>query len=298
MKIPTLYDLSHPIVSGPNCTFSVVDTKPRPTFEEGDSHGMFFITSRIDNLHSNVATHIDFPGHLDGTASGAVSSIGEYPVERFIGRTLVLDVSHKLEAIRRFFRENGEVNIEPRDEHNWLAFFESLESLEVDREELEELIQGSGELTPDTKGLLFHTGLGSFWQNKQFDSWRYIYFWGPYLSTASCDFIVKNKLSFVGVDAFQLEHPIINFRGDELPLVLNEKCRDLVRRLLNYLTGRANHNDLLGNDIFIYENLSLPEAINGHVVDFYGPPLNIQLVGVNDNGLARPVAVLKELGKE
>ena len=73
----TIIDISHPIRSSDPCSFGTSENIPEISYEEGESHGTFFITSRIDNLHSNTCTHIDFPGHLFGLAETFAKSIGK-----------------------------------------------------------------------------------------------------------------------------------------------------------------------------------------------------------------------------
>jgi kynurenine formamidase len=99
---------------------------------------------------------------------------------------------------------------------------------------------------------------------------------------------VEARLSFVGVDSFQLEDPIINFNGLELPLALNQSARQFVKERLGSIERFSNHLALLGHDILIYENLRLPPEIRNRLINFHGVPLNMRLEGMNDNALVRP----------
>src|SRR5689334_16473214 len=97
--VTKLVDLSYPITNRAPCTFATADKVPTVTFEEGDSHGLFFVTSRIDNLYSNAGTQIDLPAHLSGVSSTSTKArplsptVGDYPIDRFVGQVAVLDFS-------------------------------------------------------------------------------------------------------------------------------------------------------------------------------------------------------------
>jgi kynurenine formamidase len=282
------YDLSHPITEQPACSFSVIDTIPKVRFMEGESHGVFFITSKIDNLFSNFCTHIDFPGHISELGSRYYDSIGRYPIERFTGQTVCLDFSHKLNTIREFFDARGYLKIDFNSGEMVKAFLDSLNILEITTVELNDALKKINSNLEGIKGLLIYTGLSKFWKYEINDSWNFIYFFGPFLSAECCDLLISKDISFMGVDALQVEHPIINFRGDEKPIILNPDCRQHVTQKLDDLEKNMVHKKLLGNDILIYENLNIPPELVNSIFTFSGVPLNIQLSGVNDNALARP----------
>jgi kynurenine formamidase len=141
-------------------------------------------------------------------------------------------------------------------------------------------------------GILVYSGVGRYWTYDTFDSWSYAYFYGPFLSREACESVVHGGLSFMGIDAFQLEHPLINFSGDALPLVLSPECREYVNTRLPELSPFPNHQRLLSNDVLIYENLDIPGALGDQTAFFSGVPLNLQLPELTDNALARPYAVL------
>jgi kynurenine formamidase len=130
-----LYDLSHPITSEGSCTFARTDARPAATFQEGDSHGYFFIASALHNLGSNLCTHIDFPGH---TLGGAVKPklVGEYSIEHFAGNVAILDFRDKMEAVRAFFSDDGKITSQLSDERSWEEFIDSLQELEISLHEL------------------------------------------------------------------------------------------------------------------------------------------------------------------
>jgi kynurenine formamidase len=291
---PTLVDLSHPITDKPSCSFSLVDRVPRVAFEEGDSHGMFFITSHIDNLGSNICTHIDFPGHLMSLGPEENWMVGEYPLGRFVGPVLICDVSRLVEPVLSHFSSEGLLKIEPSDGDAILAFLKELDVAVIDCAILEEAADQAEIALSDMHGVIFRAGISEYWKYATFDSWQYAYFYNPYLSDDACRLLIEADLSFVGIDAFQLEHPIINFEGDELPVILNPGCRNYVSAKLAEVNEFANHKLLLGSDILLYENLKVPVELGGKVAQFTGIPLNLQLPNVNDNALCRPFVYLPD----
>lgn len=293
-KSPAIIDLSHPITDKPSCSFSLADRIPKVSFEEGDAHGMFFITSHIDNLGSNVCTHIDFPGHLASLNSDDGVLTGQYPVERFIGPVLVCDVSAKMDQLLTAFSEDGSLAIEPTDGQRMLSFLQALDTAAIGASDLRRFGEQADTSLEDLRGLVFFSGASRFWQYATFDSWQYAYFYNPFLTQDACELLVNAGVSFVGIDAFQLEHPIINFVGDELPVILNTGCRRYVAEKLDQMDEFANHTGLLAADILLYENLNVPAELAGSVVDFSGVPLNLQLPDVNDNALCRPYARLPD----
>jgi len=287
-------DISQPINNRPSCSFALVDTVPRLSFEEGDSHGVTFVTSRLDNFRTNTCTHIDFPGHLASLGRQFPKAVGHYPIERFIGPVFILDVSQKMAPLLTYFDKVGKLAIDKHAEADVLNFLNLLDTLSITRADIENALKTSNCAIEKLSGLLLYTGLSDWWRNEKFESWEYIYFYGPFLSENACDLLVANRLSFVGIDGFQLDHPIINFNGHELPLVLHSSARQHVSTKLEQIDKYSNHHSLLGKDILIYENLRIPPELRNREVMFSGVPLNLQLEGLNDNALARPyVTVVK-----
>jgi len=216
-----------------------------------------------------------------------------YSVERFIGPTLIADFSTKRHVVSPFFDQEGKFSVEATDGARVLEFLKSLDDLQITRSDIERAFDVAKIQNPHRlKGLIIHTGSSQFWQYRKFESWNYAYFYSPFLSEDACDLLINLGISFVGVDAFQLEHPIINFNGHELPLILNATARDYVESKLALQDEFSNHFALLGNDILIYENLRIPLELRGLEVLFSGPPLNLCLEGLNDNALVRPYAVV------
>jgi kynurenine formamidase len=283
-----IIDLSHPIIDAPPCSFALADKQPRLTFEEGDSHGTYFVTSSIDHLPSNLCTHIDFPGHLaHSTREEMQRTVGAYDLGRFVGDVVVLDFRHKLSSIATYFDEDGMLTIPSSDGDTMLSFLQALDTLCITDSELIDAVKAASATLSELTGVLFVSGASAVWQYHVFDSWAYRYFYNPFLSEAACAVLTAADISFVGIDAFQLEHPLINFRGDELPIVLHPSCREYVANRLQGTTF-INHTALLGNDVLMYENLRIPPELCGRVLGFSGAPLNLQFPDLTDNALVRP----------
>ncbi len=175
-----------------------------------------------------------------------------------------------------------------RDAETCLAFLRSLDKLEITKQDLDQALGTMQIGINSLRGVIFYTGLSDSWVYRKFESWEYIYFFGPFLSPDACAELTAGGISFVGVDCFQLEHPIINFQGQELPIILNPDCRRYVSNKLDEVEFWNNHKGLLGNDILIYENLNIPAQLKDALVQFVGVPWNIRIDGVNDNTLVRP----------
>jgi len=286
------FDLSHAIREQPNCSFEVINKLPEIRYLEGGAQGSFFITTKINNLFFNISTHIDFPGHLPELRGKFSDSVGAYAIERFVGSVLVLDFSSKLQKIKSFFDDKGKFLVDLKDEEKMMLFLKALEKLEISTSEFNEVLKICSASLSSLKGILLYTGLSAYWKYEINDAWNFIYFFNPFLSSEVCEQIACYNFSFIGVDTSQIEHPIVNYNGDETPLVSNPKCREFVIEKLNAINGRLNHKILLEKDILIYENVNIPPEVANCVVDFSGVPLNFQIEGMNNNALARPYAVL------
>ena len=281
-------DLSHPITDRPSCTLSLSDTVPKVHFQEREvSKGVLSVTSILQNMGSDVGTHIDLPGQLVDL-SGSALVVGDYAPSRFVGEVLVIDVADKLDAIKPFFNVYGKFTVDAADEETMLAFLQSLERLQITARELDAAAERCGVSLTDLKGVLLFSGLSAYWKYEICESWQELYFFNPYLAVNACQLLADSHLSFVGIDAFHLEDPICNYGGDEAPLVLNPKCREIVAAKLERAARWLNHRLLLENDVLIYENLRIPKQLKNRTVKFSGVPLNIRLKGVTDNALVRP----------
>ena len=285
---PIFHDLSHPITPDGPCTFVPNEHKPWATFEEGESHGFFFITSCLHNLPSNLSTHMDLPGHIV-LGGQEPPMVGEQPLSSFSGRVIVLDVRDKLAEIGGYFDASGFCHLKPEDADSWNAFLKDCRSLEIDKDEL---IRRIDELNPthEFDGVLFYCGNAGFWRpGHRSLATEYIYFYNVFLSDRAAQWLLRQGLRFVGIDSFQLEDPIINFRGDEAFAVRDEALRGYVKKRLSERELYSNHRTFLSAGVPIYENLNLGAEVAGKMGWFFGAPLNIRIPGVVDNALCRPV---------
>lgn len=288
-------DLSHPITADGPCTFSRLNQPPTATFQEGDSLGTFFLTSVLHNLGSNLCTHMDLAGHIV-TGGANLPLVGEYPVANFLGDAIIIDVRDKMAPLAPFFDENGRSIIAPTDVDGWSRFIAVLPLLEISKQELIERVERvrNGR---DVRGVIFLCGNARFWKPGQYNANDYAYFFNVYLAEKAAQWLVGLGITFVGIDAFQLEDPMINFRGDEAFLA---KAQELRRDVLERLGMRelySNHRTLLSNQIAIYENLNLSPDLANRFGFFAGQPLNLQLPGLVDNAVCRPVFIPRQEGE-
>jgi kynurenine formamidase len=294
----TCFDLSWPLTSETPCTFSSSDKVPIATFEEGDSRSLFFVTSRIDNLYSNAGTQVDMPAHLPSSRQRIESdvrprkaTVGEYPIERFVGDVAVLDFSAKMLPLEPWFDDDG---VFVRDRFaDFGVFAEQLDGLEISVSEFDRALTDLQCNLDDLNGVLIYSDTSRFWVEKIYESWEYRYFYSPYFSTDLAKFLVDSRLSFVGIDSFQIEHPASNFRGDELPVMVNSEARQLLREINDGRKGHTNHDYLLGGGLMIYESLRLSTEVTGTRGYFSGPPLNLRLAGLDDGAMTRPYLIVK-----
>lgn len=280
-------DLSHPITAAGPCTFVRTDQKPRATFQEGDSHGHFFLTSVLHDLPSNLCTHMDLKGHIV-TSEGHLRMVGEYPVDHFIGEAVIIDVRDKMAALDRFFGPDGRSLVAPDDANAWGKFVETLSTLEISKLELMERVERLRQ-ERELRGVIFFCDNARLWKPGKYNAVDYRYFFNVFLAERAAQWLVKLGVGFVGIDAFQLEDPIINFRGDESFLAKSPALRAEVLHRIDARRSYSNHRTLLSNEIAIFENLNLTPDLADTRGWFSGPPLNLHLDGLVDNALCRPV---------
>jgi kynurenine formamidase len=297
-----IFDLSHPVTDELPCTFSVADKIPQLSFEEGDSHGTYFVTSRLDNLYSNAGTQIDFPEHLAEVAAGRPDlppTVGAYPLERFVGPCAIVDFSALMDPLDAWFDDQG---LFRRDQFGAFEdFLDILPTLQITADDLVAAIAACDCVIEDLRGVVFYSGSSKYYRPVRYESWEYRYFYAPFLADDACSMVVDAGLSFVGIDAFQLENPIANYRGDELPLMVNAQARGVaLERLAHWRdhTEHTNHFRILGSGLLIYESLAVSSEVVGTSGTFSGPPLNLQIPGLNDDAMARPYYIPNRRGTE
>jgi kynurenine formamidase len=283
-----ILDLSHPVRSSATCSFEIIDTVPKISFQEGVSHGGGMISARIDNLVMDSYTHLVFPGSRPQPRESG-RTVGEYPLESFVGPAVVLDVSDKAARLDRFFTAEGRLALDPRDEAAGLAFLQALDGLAVTREEVAAGLERAGVDPSEVRGVLFHSGLARHWIYQKLQVWEHRYFFSPFLEAEACRHLAAAGVSFVGIDSLQIDSPWLNMTGQEIPFVLNPGCRRLIaeRRAASWPGALSA---LLERDVVVYLNLNLPELLAGRVVEFAGPPLNLQIEGATTSSVVRPFA--------
>lgn len=76
-----IVDLSHQIRNTPPCTLiQNAENIATAATVHGESVGVVFRTTKVNNLYLNNGTHIDFPGHLNEINN--CQTIGEYKIEK------------------------------------------------------------------------------------------------------------------------------------------------------------------------------------------------------------------------
>jgi kynurenine formamidase len=284
------YDLSHPITPEGSCRFAYENNAPNATFQEGESNGLNFVTSVLSPLASNVGTHMDLAGHIYPPCENA-PLVGEIPIDRFMGKAPVLDCRLKMKRLGAFFNASGMLKEELTDSAVFTGFVNCFQSLAISLRELVDMVGAKfAEQTGDPiKGVIFLCGNARYWKPGRHLAHQYRYFFNVFLEDDAARWLADQGISFVGIDSFQLEDPIINFRGDEAFVVGDARLRQFLLAKLNGKPLYSNHRTFLNSQIAIYENLNLAEELAGCTGEFVGPPLNIRLPGVNDNALCRPV---------
>ncbi len=281
-----ILDLSHPIRSAATCSFEIIDTVPKISFQEGVAHGGGAISARIDNLVMDSYTHVIFPGSRRHPRESG-RTVGEYPLESFVGPAVVVDVSDKVARLDRFFTLEGRLDLDPRDEAAGLAFLRALDGLAVTREELAACLERNGLDLSGARGVLFYSGLARHWTYQKLQVWEHRYFFSPFLEPAACRDLAAAGVSFVGIDSLQIDSPWLNLTGQEAPFVLNPQCRRLIAER-RAASGPGALSALFEKNVVIYLNLNLPSVLAGRVVEFAGPPWNLQIEGATTSSVVRP----------
>ena len=237
-----IVDLSHHIGNTPPCTLIQTGENIATTeTEHGESVGVLFRTTKVNNLYLNYGTHIDFPGHLHEIND--CKKIGEYKIEKFIAEAVIVDVSDKVRAISQYFSDDAHLDFDKfgRGDEFVKKLLGILDSLEISLDFFNEKIDGE---SIRDKSVIFYTELSKHWRNRIFNGWQYAYFINPFISGELADFLVKSKVKNVGVDALQLEHPIINLDGREWGAILSDKYKEKVLSKLRDISKNMIHKKL------------------------------------------------------
>jgi kynurenine formamidase len=277
-----IIDLSHELVMNRSCCYSTnPDNTIHPGHYTGQSRGVTFLTTRLDNFYLNYGTHIDFPGHLIG--EGKNRSIGSYELTRFISEAIIVDVRDKLKGINQLIdaKERIKWGNEKDGKNNLISIIDNMEiSLSYFR----------GKVTQDLRGksVIFCTGLDRYWKYGVCAPWDYPYFFNPYPSPELAEFLAQSGVSLIGIDALQIESPLINF--EEPPSFLSSKHKKDFKKKLVEIEKNFAHRIFLDRDVCIAENLTQVTKIIGERVLFVIAPLKLGFV--TDNSISRAFALI------
>jgi kynurenine formamidase len=181
---------------------------------------------RVDNLAMDSYTHVIFPGSRPQRRASE-QTVGEYPLESFVGPAVVVDVADLAAGLDPFFDAEGRLALAPRDEGAGLAFLHALDGLEVTRDELAARLARTG-AGSEVRGVLLHSGLARHWTYQKLQVWEHRYFFNPYLAPEACRDLAAAGIAFVGIDSLQIDSPWLNLSGQEIPFVLHPRCRRLI----------------------------------------------------------------------
>jgi kynurenine formamidase/class 3 adenylate cyclase len=285
-----IVDLTHEIRNEPPCTFATQDNSAIDTnFSIGQSMGVEFVTTILHNLSLNHGTHIDFPGHI----KHASKKVGLYDLNKFVSEVVIFDARKKVENISKFFnKENGNMLIDYKNNSEYFnEFLENLESLEITKGEF---IESTKENNLKNKAVLICSDLDKCWQYRPLDAWNYKYFFNPYISKDLAEYFVDNKVNLVGIDALQIENPIINFDGQEENIYFpewKEKYVPIIEEKLKLVKKYFIHKILLSNEIMILENLKDISKIIDRKSLLVSVPLKLMCSNCEDNSITRAFAL-------
>ncbi len=228
-------DLSHPYYEGMSAIKSFRPFKSQPLFTIAQ-HGLNVATL---DLVTHMGTHVDAPCHF--IAGGA--SIDSYPVSRFAGRGVCLDLPREAEqAIAAADLERASPAVQEGDivllRTGWSRHY--------------------SKPLPLSPRSVYREGRRRSRDDK--------YFHGPYLSDDAAQWLVRRKVSIVGIDALTVDLP---------PPLRREGFRFPV------------HHALLGAGVLIIENLVGLEQVAGRRIEVAAFPLKVRR---GDGAPARVVA--------
>jgi len=285
-----IVDLTHDIDMRLPCTFTSQNLDPMlAQVIRGQSIGLNFHTTCLDNFYMNYGTHIDFPMHLEDLKEAHKKSIGRYELEKFVAETVVIDVRDKVES---FIKEiggvckNNSICLLPTDEF-FDKFFVAMNKLALTKSEfcdrVKEDIAG--------KAVVLYTELSKYWVLSSKNAWDYLYFFNPYITFDLAEYFVEKKVKLVGIDALQIENPIVNF-DESCTATLTEKAKvEINKRLTDVKTNYA-HRILLSNKIMLLENMTNVGLIVNKKSLLVAPPLKIVCNNCGDNSVVRAFAIV------
>lgn len=289
-----IIDLSHSLRNEPPCTFSTQEyTGIHVEIDRGQGIGVSFITSVLNNLFLNYGTHIDFPGHLSFDHKAPTNiKVGDYPLSSFVTDTVVIDVRSKLDVIRGYYDKNGRIDLSSLGTGRQLIdkFFGILEQMAISLDEF--IAQVPPTVSLEKKAVLFCTGLDALWQFKSSEPWQYSYYFNPFISPELATYLIERKVSLVGIDALQVENPLINFCGKEPHQMAWDGYEAFIEEQLKSLYKNLIHKLFLENNIMIIENLKNLNSLIGKSSLLCAAPLKLLASGCTDNSITRAFAVI------
>ena len=300
-----IVDLTHDINNELPMTFKSQRFCPVTVkVERGMSIGITFNTTRILDISMNHGTHIDFPSHI-ANLNDVGGPIGKYPVKNFIGEVLVFDASEK---VKKFADCMGFSEITKslhliQDDMFYEKLDKSLDILAINEKEF------TKECGKDIEGkvIIIYTGLDKLWTYGEKNAWEYLYFFNPYIEYELAKHFVDKKISLLGVDALQIEDPIINFDIPDEPDELTEALKvnltsrgeELIGKRLKKIKKIFIHKLLLSNQILLIENMKNVDKLLNKQSLFIAPPLKLTLPNCSDNSITRAFAIVfKEKNNE
>jgi kynurenine formamidase len=285
-----IVDLSHGITNELPCTFNSQDYKPITVdVRLGQGNGINFHTTMIDNFYMNHSTHIDFPKHLEEISAG--QAVGEYNLQKFVCEVVVFDATNIAEAFRNTLKEHIKNNLlctKEKDEY-FKILFDAIEKLKITKDMF---VNQLGDRI-ENKSVIIYTGLDKYWTFGAKTAWEYMYFFNPYIGEDLADFFVEKEISLLGIDALQIENPIINFDKD-CPY-LTSSAKTYIEEKLEYVRNHFIHKILLSKEIMLIENMTNVGKLVGKKSLLIAAPIKIVLKTCADNSITRAFAiVLKE----
>ena len=239
----------------------------------------------------NYGTHIDFPGHILLDKINSQKQIGSYPLDKFICESIVVDVRFKLKEIEPFIDQEGYINFIKlgNGEKSVQKLLSIIDNLEITCNDFFNLTKGQN---LNNKAILFCSGLDKYWKNGQFEPWEFAYFFNPFISNDLAKFLIKEKVLLVGIDALQVESPIINFGGKEPLHLVSKKYQKIIDDKIAEVREHFIHKIFFENDIMIVENLkNLTKMVNKKNL-FSCVPLKLNIDICTDNSITRAFAII------
>ena len=202
-----------------------------------------------------------------------------------IGPCVILDFSRKLECIKAWFSDTGQL-LESRlgELDDLLA---RLILLEIAASELESAIFRTGARPDSIQGILIYSSSSPLWRPSLLEPWTHRYCYTPYLGRDALSYAEELGLTFIGTDGLRLEDPIANFADTERPfqetdasvVEAKQSISVMARASIAHWRERPLSIQALGAGVALYQNLNIPDNLKGAIGVFRNIP---QIVPVGD----------------